>query len=100
MVHHFLRRMPQPSPDFPARDDLPHLSPPAASAALDLLRLLIHRGDCEVYTAAGGPRANGRYFWNVWDCRTWERVELEKWAFMALCLDPDGDDGGDGGEAA
>jgi hypothetical protein len=83
---------PQPTPDFPTRADLPHLDEQSAAAALDLLRLLVRRGDVEVYTAAGGIRPNGRYFWNTWDNHTRMRVELEKWAFMALCLDPDGGD--------
>jgi|GEM_PF-5699971 len=91
MVHHFLKRTP-PSPDFPSRADLPHLSSIQAHAALDLLRLLVRSGQLEIYTAAGGIRPNGRYFWNTWDNSTRMRVELEKWAFLALCLDYDGGD--------
>jgi len=90
MVHHFLKRTP-PSPDFPCRADLPHLSYIQAHAALDLLRLLVRRGDVEIYTAFGTTHSE-HPLWNVWEVKAQRRIELERWAFIALCVDPDGGD--------
>jgi hypothetical protein len=89
---------PQPTPDFPSRADLPHLAEKEAYAALGLLRLLVDSGAAECYTAAGSTH-RPRPLWNVWLVKSFRRIELERWAFMVLCLGPD-PDGADGGEAA
>jgi hypothetical protein len=77
-------------PDFPAREDLPRLTDDEAAAALSLLRLLVAAGDVDVYTAAGGPRKDGRYLWNCWIeshvIPGGKRIPLREWAAGALCL--------------
>jgi hypothetical protein len=106
-------------PDFPDRADLPAMTEDEARAALDLLRLLVAAGDADCYTAAGGPRKDGRYFWNVWIeshvIPGGKRIPLREWAASMLCIPHTPDDrytltdagrryladhGGDGGEAA
>jgi hypothetical protein len=87
-----------PKPDFPTSADLPGLTPREAVAALGLLRLLISAEQVEVYTAAGGPDANGLYFWNVWinhsdQCPGGKRIPLREWAASVVCRDFDPDEG-------
>jgi hypothetical protein len=83
-------------PDFPTSADLPQLTPGQAMAALGLLRLLLDSGMAEVYTAAGGLRADGLYLWNIWlsDRITpgGKRVPLREWAANVVCRDFTPDD--------
>ena len=95
MVHHLFSRKNE-KPDFPMAQDVPDLTPHEALAALGLLRLLVDAGAAEVYTAAGGLRADGLYLWNIWlsDRITpgGKRIPLREWAARAVCCDYTPDD--------
>jgi len=95
MVHHLFSRKNE-KPDFPTAQDAPDLTPHEALAALGLLRLLVDAGAAEVYTAAGGLRADGLYLWNIWlsDRITpgGKRIPLREWAARAVCRDYTPDD--------
>jgi hypothetical protein len=98
-MYHFLGKKATIKRDFPERVDLPYLTDREASAALGLLRLLVDYGAAEVYTAAGGPRADGRYLWNVWLHESvappsGRRIPLREWAARSVCVDytPEGPD--------
>jgi hypothetical protein len=72
-------------PSFPERLDLPRLTDNEAAAALRLARLLLDRGEIDLYTAAGGPRADGRHLWNVWLEKERQRIPLREWAARCFC---------------
>jgi hypothetical protein len=104
MVHHLFHKTPD-KPTFPdPRDVSPPLTPRKALAALGLLRLLVDSGVAEIYTAAGGPRADGLYFWNIWLNASvappgGKRIPLREWAANVVCRDDD-DDGPQDGDCA
>jgi hypothetical protein len=83
-------------PDFPERLDLPRLTDKEAAAALALLRLLVDQGAVDVYTAAGGVRADGRYLWNCWIeshiLPGGKRIPLREWAAGVMLLPHHPDD--------
>ncbi|HEY7094905.1 MAG TPA: hypothetical protein VH393_17110 [Ktedonobacterales bacterium] len=76
-----------PQPDFPERVHLPHLTDKEATAALDLLRLLVTRNEATVYqqpyTPIGDPPR-----WSVWINATadapGQSYALEMWAISVL----------------
>jgi len=96
MVHHLFTRT-QPTPDFPERADLPHLTDREASAALCLLKLLVEAGAADVYRRPFTPEGQ-RPRWNVWLGEQikpgGERIDLREWAARSLYMDytPDGGD--------
>jgi hypothetical protein len=86
MLTRWLHKSP-PILDFPERVALPHLTNNEAAEALDLLRLLVERGQADVYTQNYSP-ADDLPRWTVWIKPTEEAPgeshTLETWAISVL----------------
>lgn len=77
----------EPKEDFPERVHLPHLTDKEATAALELLRLLVARDEATVYQQPYTPAGEAPR-WSIWINATedapGQSYALETWAIQAL----------------
>jgi hypothetical protein len=78
-----------PTLNFPERVDLPHLTDKEATAALELLRLLVARDEAKVYQQPYTPTGEAPR-WSVWinaaENAPGQSYALETWASCVLLL--------------
>lgn len=86
MLRRLLHSAPS-QPDFPERVHLAHLTDKEATAALDLLRLLVARNEATVYQQPYTPTGEAPR-WSVWINSTADAPSqsytLETWAISVL----------------